>query len=246
MDCRRIAELIPLYVEGDLAQPGASRVRSHLQACADCRAQVAAYEASQAWLRASEPDFDEAFVDTIRTGVMRELAASEATPGLIERLKMWLTPRRLAAATAGLIVIFIAVMLFRDASRPRLAHQDNEMAHEPPAPPVENKVDGTKPVLGASKTINQPKRRTPNRAAPLLARQSRRDAVGAAAPQDHLVAQHPLNVMPAAPVNDSDAATDSKAMLRIELQTADPNIRIIWFAPRQTQTAAPQPMGDTL
>ena len=249
MNCRRIAELIPLYVEGDLGERSASGVRSHLQACAACRALATEYEASQAWLRAAEPpDFDDAFVDTIRAGLMRELAVGGTARPFAERLRGWLAPRRLVVATAALMVIFITLALFVYWSRSRANRQDNQLAEGTPAPTVEKNGDYTKPATGANpvpvkQMIQQPKRRTLHRAAPLLATRSRRDDKRVAPPQVHLVARHPLN---AVPMDNHDATTGSAEMLRIEIQTADPNIRIIWFAPKQTPSDATKPMGDTL
>jgi Putative zinc-finger len=240
-------ELIPLYVEGDLGERGASGVRAHLQTCAACRALVAEYEASQAWLRAAAPpDFDDAFVDTMRAGLMRELAASETAPPFAERLRDWLLPRRLALATAALLVIFITVTLFIYRSRSQVSLQGEQAVEHPPAPPVLNHVDKSEPASVNARPVNQSKRRTPRRAALLIAKHSRRDNKRAAPPQDHLIAKHPLDALPAMPMDGSDAATASAEMLRIEIQTADPNIRIIWFAPKQTNNDMPKPLGDTL
>jgi hypothetical protein len=241
-------ELIPLYVEGDLGEHSASDVRAHLQACIACRARTAEYAASQAWLRASAPpDFDAAFVDTIRAGVMRELAASEATPPFVERLKMWLAPRRLAAATTALIVIFIALALFIYSSRSRVDQQDKGMANGKPAPSVENDPNNQKaPPRDQPKPVQQSKQQAAHRRAPLLAVHPHRDVQRARAPQANFVAQQSLNAISAVPVDGNNAATYSKEKLRIEFQTADPNIRIIWFAPKPTDSEAPKPMGETL
>jgi len=245
MNCRRIAELIPLYVEADLAERELGRVRSHLQTCAACRAQAAEYEASQAWLRASaSPDFDEAFVDTVRLGVMRELAASAAGPSLFERLQMWLAPRRLAAATVALIVVFVTLAFFILQSRSRLNHQDNEMATDAPAPTVEKKPEDMEPAPGAKpETARQSRRRTPRHVAPLFAYHSRRNIRHVSRPQDDVLAQQLLNARPAV-LSNNRYATENDDMLRIDFQTADPNIRIIWFAPKQIDDA-PNPMGET-
>ena len=244
MNCRRMEELIPLYVEGDLGEHSASHVRSHLQACVACRARAAEYEASQAWLRAyGPPDFDEAFVDSIRAGVMRELGASETTPPFVERLKLWLVPRRLAAATAALIVIFIALALFIYSSKSRVKHQDDEVAEHQSAPPVEKLPDNQNVQPGKPQRISHPPRRTARRTAPLIATHLQRDARRVPMPQDHFIAEQPRK---AVPVDSNNAATYSQEKLRIEFQTADPNIRIIWFAPKPTETDAPKPMGDTL
>jgi cbb3-type cytochrome oxidase subunit 3 len=247
MDCRRIEELIPLYVENDLGGQRASDVRTHLQSCAACRALADAYEASQAWLRAAEvPDFDEAFVDTIRAGVMTELLAHEAAPPFVERLRRWLVPRRLVAATAALLVIFIAVMLFVYASRSRGSRQDEQKAEQNKQPAVEKVEDDLKPAPEAKQVAKPPRRPASHRAASLLAGHAKRDAGRTARPQGHLVAQPPLQAATVAPSHDRNDVNKRAETLRIEIQTADPNIRIIWFAPKPTDAETPNPMGETL
>ncbi|MFL6278116.1 MAG: anti-sigma factor family protein [Blastocatellia bacterium] len=248
MKCRRIEELIPLYVEGDLGEHGASDLRSHIQGCEACRGLVREYEASQAWLRAAKsPDFDKAFVDTIRAGVMRELAGREAAPPFAERLRQWLAPRRLAAATAALLLlIFAAVLLFVFASRSRVSSKKEQQATTHPAPAVENRQESANPSPAAGQAANQSGRRTPHRPASLLVRHTKREGGRARKLQEHLIAQQPSDVVPAASKLDGSDASKSADMLRIEIQTADPNIRIIWFAPKPTDADAPNPMGETL
>ncbi len=41
-----------------------------------------------------------------------------------------------------------------------------------------------------------------------------------------------------------DNANGSQDMLRIEIQTGDPSIRIIWFAPRETDSHQNKPATD--
>ena len=73
MNCRRIEELIPLYVEGDLETGKADAVLTHTQACAHCNQIIAEYKASQDWLRSGDvPDFDDASLDALRAGAMKE------------------------------------------------------------------------------------------------------------------------------------------------------------------------------
>src|SRR6185369_5214688 len=110
--------------------------------------------------------------------------------------------------------------------------QDDQVGVHRPAPPVEKLPDSQKVQPGKPQRVSHP----PRRAAPLLANHSQRDARRAPMPQDHFVAQQPLKAMPAVPVDGNNAATYSQEKLRIEFQTADPNIRIIWFAPKQTET----------
>jgi putative zinc finger protein len=247
MNCRRIEELIPLYVEGDLGEHGASEMRSHIESCEACRGLVSEYEASQAWLRAAEPpDFDEAFVDTIRAGVMRELAARETAPPFAERLWQWLAPRRLVAATAALLLIFAAILLFVLVNRSRISQPEGQKATTQPQPAVENRKEIVNPTPDGKQATNQSGPRTPHFGAALRVRHTKRDAGRAAKPQEHLIAQQPPDALPAAPKLDGNDASQSADRLRIEIQTADPNIRIIWFAPKPTDAERPNPMGETL
>jgi len=56
------------------------------------------------------------------------------------------------------------------------------------------------------------------------------------------VAQSLSRVQPAATGDNS--SSDSKDMLRIEIQTSDPLIRIIWFAPRESDSPPTKPATD--
>jgi Putative zinc-finger len=228
MNCRRIDELIPLYVGGDLDEHAAGDVQSHLQSCEACRGLAAEYEASQVWLRAAEPpNFDDAFVDTIRAGVLRELAARETAPPFVERLREWFAPRRLVVATAALVLIFAVVLVFIYSSRPRVDRQDQQAGDYQPVPDVEKPQPDLKSAPGANQTVPRHIRRQ-------------------ASPRLRLaLSRHRPEATPAAPVDASTAASQGAEMLRIELQTSDPNIRIIWFTSNPADREALNPMDET-
>src|SRR5437868_6278764 len=129
MDCKRVEEWIPLYVEGDLRFAQAGDLRAHAQTCEACGALLAQYEQSQAWLRAN--------------------------------------------------------------------------------------------------------------ATPMLAGHSRRSAPRVEPTPDNALAQSAPAALPAAPIESRNIAATNEERLRIEIQTADPTIRIIWFAPKPAETDAP-------
>ncbi|MFL6214691.1 MAG: anti-sigma factor family protein [Blastocatellia bacterium] len=240
VNCKRVEEWIPLYVEGDLRESQANDLRAHAQTCEACGALMAQYEQSQAWLRVNAtPTFDESFVDTIRAGVMREISAINLRRPFVERVREWIAPRRFALVTAALMLIFIALAAFVYLSRSRSNHQVAVTAKLMPAPPVEKKVEGTPTPTAVSGDQNpQPKRRTPRRAVPMLAGHSRRIAPRIETTPGNALAQTQPAALPAAPI-DSSNATPKEEKLRIEIQTADPTIRIIWFAPKPAETDAP-------
>jgi anti-sigma factor RsiW len=107
MDCKRNREELSAYVDGELAPAARSELESHIQACASCRAEVAAHdrlEEAFASLREVTPpgDFEARF--WARVAREREAAAEPAG------WRRWLTwPRALAAAavTAAAIALFV-------------------------------------------------------------------------------------------------------------------------------------------
>jgi hypothetical protein len=240
MTCNRIEEWIPLYVEGDLGEPQASQLQAHAQTCEACGALLAQYESSQAWLRAeATPVFDEAFVDTVRAGVMREITAIRLRRPFVERLRDWIAPRRVVLASAALMLIFIALAAFIYLSRSRVNHQD-AVAQHTPAPPVERESKGTPaPTIDKDKVGLPPKRRTPYRAVQTLAKHAPRNSRRVRVTPASALAQARLVTPPVAPIEGRDAPSQTDERLRIEIQTADPTIRIIWFAPKPTEADAP-------
>lgn len=240
MNCRRIEELIPLYVEGDLDQSSTAGVQAHVRSCAACRELAAEYEASQAWLHAYEvPDFDEAFVDGVRRGVMRELAGHETRLPFVERLKGWLTPRRMAVA--ALMIIFMALTLVIYSSRPRRDRDSHNQAKDLPTPGLEKNSEGLKVASEAKPDPGRRReRQAPRRALPVLVKSPRRPGVE---PRQALARQPSMR--PEAPVTDGGPPTYNQEMLRIEFQTADPNIRIIWLTPKPSDPEASEPMDET-
>src|ERR1044072_7409839 len=113
MNCRRIEELIPLYVECDLESGEAGRVSAHVETCESCGALVAEYESSQAWLRLNTlPDFDEAKLDDMKRGVMRGVDEARERPWFFVFFARSLMPGRAFAAVAALLIIFAAFALY--------------------------------------------------------------------------------------------------------------------------------------
>jgi hypothetical protein len=239
LDCKRVEEWMPLYVEGDLDDPQASQVRAHTQTCEACGRLMADYESSQAWLRAeATPVFDDAFVDTVRAGVMREITAMRTRRPFGERLRDWIAPRRFALVTATLMLIFIALALFMYLSRPRVNHQNELTAGQKTAPPVPERNESETAVV-PDNVNSQPKRQTSPRRGPSLAKRAQRNSRRIEATHDNALAQAQTVAPPVAPIDLGNTAAASEERLRIEIQTADPNIRIIWFAPKPTETDAP-------
>jgi anti-sigma factor RsiW len=213
MNCTHITKLLPLYVEGDLDTRRAGAVLAHLQSCRPCRQCAAEFEESQRGLRAgSAPEFDDEFFADLQHAVRQEIAR----PGAPSRLRRRFASRwrwQPVAAFAILLLMIIGGLaiysrLARPAGRPELTRGDggNVTRHpEPAEPQITNNHEGEK--LGSIKRKTRP---AVSLNLKLRGRSGEREPAGATA----------------------QAPAAEPEMLRIEIQTADPTIRIIWLIPQ--------------
>ncbi len=238
MKCRRVEKLLPLFVEGDLASGIADRLASHLDWCGRCNWLADEYKESQSWLRANQPpEFDSAFLDSFKAGVLRRVEESAGRPSLLASLVQQWSRRQVLALSAALLIIFGALVFYIYHVRIRVNQEVHEAVEQAPnkstAPsnkpelePATGRVPGAGSEmrhhfskLTAAKTrdrglivMKQPVE------SPLVSQTARAEQSGSTA---------------ATPVGVSD---DPPGMLRIEIETGDPNIRIIWFAPKEIET----------
>jgi len=228
MNCRRIEELIPLYVECDLESDEAGRVSAHVETCESCSALVAEYESSQALLRMNTlPDFDDAMLNDIKRGVMRGIDEARERPSFFGFFARPLMPGRAFAAVAALLIIFAAFALYIYLGRSSAVSKDYNLANGIVAPEDVSTPDGLKQAPTANPVV-QPKhvnRREYGRNRPKFDRVSRPET-------DSTVAQKTADV-------------PNEEMTRIEIQTGDPNIRIIWFSPKESDSQLSNPTIET-
>ncbi|MEK6302688.1 MAG: zf-HC2 domain-containing protein [Acidobacteriota bacterium] len=235
MNCKRVEALMPLYAGGDIDGQTIGEVRTHVNTCGQCAALAAEYEASRNWLSGATPDLDEALLFDLKRGVMRELQTASSRPGLFEQMKEAFarTAVRPAVAAALLLVVFGALTFWFYLAKPgsplpiRLTEGAPEQA--PRAPSGNESPRAIEPPR--SSTGDRHRRR------PALAKSHREKRNGAGGGQ---VSTQVANAMPE-PQPPSAVAFESAGVLRIDIQTSDPNIRIIWFAPRQIDSQQTNP-----
>ncbi|MFY9610353.1 MAG: hypothetical protein WAU45_17295 [Blastocatellia bacterium] len=239
MDCRRVEELTPLYASADIDRRLTGEVQTHLESCGGCAELAAEFEASSIWLAGATPEFDGAMLSDLKRGVMRELQTVKTRPGWFELMGGTIagTLLRPAAAAALLLIVFGALTLWvfvgRRASTPPTEAKgpsDQIVAPEqfaiapgvndsPTAAPNDRRGNGYSPhprVIRFSKS----QRRKPR---------GSRKVTTQIANSSH-EAQSP-SLLP----------VDADRMLRIEIQTGDPSIRIIWFAPEEVDSQQTNP-----
>ncbi|MBI1763167.1 MAG: zf-HC2 domain-containing protein [Acidobacteria bacterium] len=257
MDCTRVEELLALFSGDDLDARQTEQVRVHVATCPACQAQADELAASHAWLRAvPPPQFDEAFYAGLRQAVLCALPPVKEEGGRFA----WLTGlwpqwrwQPVWAAVAAALLLVIGWAVYRNVvgksqgtssvyTVVRPSPTTPAVATPSPAapPPDVQKVSGLPGQGLLSYRGYAPDRsgRSPKNSNVTTPGGRRPPAHQAAepqggAPRGNTVAQN-MSVTNSAPVPEPE-------MMRMEIQTADPNIRIIWLTPKATAMNPTEP-----
>ena len=254
MNCAHAAKLIPLHIAGELTNKRAAAVAQHLRACAHCRAQAREYAASRAWLRAgAQPAFEDHFYDEIRANVLSQIRQTQrpAPPVAAPLFAPLFKRQRLYVAASVALLALAGALAWQIASNHSgrkqtiIANANTAVEIATPTPkviktptPINTPVPELMPQRAPMfrRHVNQPQVvavNSPQSRTPRAVNQLERQPEQSLAPQQN-VAQ--TNV-----TQQAIAASSSAEVARIELQTADPNIRIIWLAQQPTDA---QPTKD--
>jgi hypothetical protein len=262
MNCTRAGRLMPLYVAGDLEATQARTVATHLAACEDCRALAAEFAASRSLLaEACElPEFGAEFYAGIRSAVLDEIKRDAATP--TSPTPFLAPPSSFIAALFGRRLIYAAsVALLLVACGLALYHVrrgTNEPPHEM-ARDGREQHEQSQPLPTRDSSPTPPRELEKREPAPRVVlasantRNSRRLSGASSAvkhgitPRQTELAQTNIAPLASLPGVSRTAATTADAASqpaveasRIEIQTADPNIRIIWLTPQKSEAPTPE------
>lgn len=265
MNCKRAEKLMPLYAAGDLPAGGASRaVAAHVARCASCAGLAAEFRASLGWAReaGAVPEFGEEFYERLRAGVLdrvgrdtRPAAPSRFAP----RFGAMFASRRLAcAASLALAACALALAFYvsRGAGEPRKnltagAAPANEPGRHatpelPPRPtPQAVRAQERQENPRQSRRAATPGNKRPPRPAGDVTGggYKRTPTLRHAAPTSDPAAARVLTAAAdnsgRQPAATAAARAETASVSRIEIQTADPSIRIIWLAPGGGGEAGP-------
>jgi len=208
MDCKYVENKVWLYVEGDLKANKLQALARHIASCGGCARLVQDARDSQEWLRSCEPEhIDDALLDSVREGVRLKIADLERSRFQFVRVFAELNWKPLIIACPVIVLVLLVALHFSLLPKPNPQHQILVVESNRSMP-------GMVPV----ETHNQPE----DVAAPHRAR---------ARHQRHAIKRNQAQPLRLKDERDLVAADQSyKAPLRIEIQTQDPNVRIIWFA----------------
>lgn len=248
MNCRRVQKLIPLHVEGDLRTSVANRVESHLEWCGRCNWLADEYRESQRWLHTSQPPaFDETFLEELKRGVMKRVAENNARPSPFASLAQQWSRRQILALAASFVVVLgmVALYFYQARVKVNLNVIAEEVRRTPSGEPEPRPATGTAGAPGATlKGWRLARARTRNvKARDRNQTMASQALAGSAGFQPTGIDESvPAPVQQTRPLSDN--ANGSRDMLRIEIQTGDPSIRIIWFAPKGTDSHQNKPATD--
>ena len=236
LNCKRTARLISLYVAGDLVGAPEREVAAHFAACDGCRRLADEFSESSSLLTQAftPPEFGADFYSGIRHAVLGEIASERmrSKPSLFR-------PRWFYATAFAAVVIASGTLLQHFVSSRREPPRDLVGASPVTGQPKPQSSD----VPSPRKKNEQPGKRSAqssNVLALASPRRSYRHFDGMRKPDALVTAQAARDgqiepAMQSSTGVKSVALEESSPVSRIEIQTADPNIRIIWLSPRESR-----------
>ena len=251
MNCTQVQDLLSLYVGGDLEKSRARLVTAHVQTCEGCADVAREYrETKQLLQEFVPPAFSESFYAEMRQNVWQSIEKKSAGRAFWDSIADLFRPR-LAWAVATAVLIAVAVVGLYVMSRNSETPQPFA-SQQPPASTTPNEHSPTYPSHDkpSSSFLASSGNKSPRAGISATQPRQRRPAISdrvnvATVPE---VAAGSAATMSAPEVVNSSAdnrgaSDDSRAPLRVEIQTKNPNIRIIWLAPGDTKQLTPNSKG---
>ena len=247
MNCRRVQKSIPLYVEGDLDFHATAKIELHLEQCGRCNWIADEYKESQAWWRSDDlPRFDEARLGAIKSNVLMAIDDAAKNRSRFAWLGAYFSRRYVFALATAMVILSAAVVLYLYQQRGNASRDSNVAGVEStpgkdePTDSVNNAANDTVTGRHSGGTQKQRYRRQ-------IVRTSRRSlaskpSIDRDVNVEQSVTATTIETVPSPPLYTSSRRDPD--VLRIEIQTSDPKIRIIWFAPKETDSHQSKPATD--
>ena len=259
MNCKQIDELLPLYAGHDLDEKRARLVSEHVQICSACARVAGEYrDAVELAQHFAPPVFSDNVYASVRRQVMQQIEdepkgwyarlrrasrpeACVPAPLLPQMFAGWFRPRMAWAVASALVVTFAAFYFVVNRSADVRLVTDNN--------PEVNRFEHTAGAMATprpAEAVNPPRRVKPaeEKRRRIHSSVNRSPLVVANAPKSSRADNSPKLRDPEAsntlPAGDT---APGKPPLRVEMQTKDPNIRIIWFTQSNNKPALPNGRG---
>jgi Putative zinc-finger len=234
MNCKQILELLPLSVGHDLEEKRERMVAAHLQSCLECFAAAKEFRETRQLLREyGSPAISQDVYAELRGRVLREIQAKSTRLSLPQIVASLFRPR-LAWALASVLIVVLVLAIYLTASRredePLLANNPATVQPNVNRQPDQGSLGDKQAGPSTHQTrVNNKRWIEVRRFQP----KKSRDLINDRSTQVTAVSSQ-RNLAEPALFRARDAAASEKT-LRMEIQTKDPNIRIIWFAQPKTK-----------
>lgn len=250
MNCKYVDQLLPLYVGGDLEQGRSSLVASHLQSCTECARAADEYAGADRLLHEYEPPL---FSDEVYSGIRRQVldeirrkSEAAAWSSVVSQFFAPLAQPRMRWITAAVLLAMSATALYFIASRSNELANPQQVADDV-RKGEQNSADSSRPesINNFNATSSDSSKASDSLAfkrsaftAKKVANAGRRSRQPEKAPID--VEQPGMFTSSKAFHSGVDVLQPSSAPapLRVEMQTNDPNIRIIWLSSQRAEGRA--------
>jgi hypothetical protein len=251
MNCTQVEDLLPLYAGRDLNDGRAQSITAHLQTCARCADAAKEYGETRHLLQEfAPPAFADDVYAEIRQSVWRKIdAESNNSLTLAELFADWFRPRLVWVVATALLIMVSAIAIYF-AGNGRMGRRDQNIANVPKlsSEPTEVGRGGSETLAAASSSPHSSgdQRQPGNRRyQKKLGRPGPPDRVNSLAVNspDLLPSKIETRAQVAVPTEADVSARDTKTTLRMEIQTRNPNIRIIWFAQRDAKPVSANSKG---
>ena len=240
MNCKRIEELLPLYVGHDLGEERARLVTAHVRSCTQCARSAREYrETNQLLQRFEPPQFSEAAYMAVRNSVLREIERETSATTLLKFIARPFQPRPMwAVSTALLLAVCLFAYYFIAKRTSGQRYEEVNVASQP---------DKLKDLPAPSGRDLKPARAGTAGALPALATSSHKPRLNLTvwhskrageAPDAVPVREAQYSQVEPKGATPNTSATSDKT-LRLEIQTNDRNIRIIWFSHPSIKEGSP-------
>jgi hypothetical protein len=247
MNCSQIDNFLPLYAGQDLDDRRQHAIAAHLEACEVCASAFAEYRETRNLLNGfAAPEIDEEVFEQIRRGVWRRIESESNRPSSLETMRDWFQPRFVWVVAAAVCLVVCAVALYSLANRfavqPRMVIDNPKGIAQPRIEAVEdpgNNFANLNPGTLSPRQTDVPKRR---RRPDYTRAPERTDSLVVYSPDTQITKTDSSWPLPQTEAS-GDPAGNSDKTLRMEIQTRNPNIRIIWFSQRDARPAAAHTKG---
>ena len=234
MNCKRVDQLLPLYVGRDLEAELSRSVLDHLQSCRACTRVADEYVGANRLLQGYESPF---FSDEVYTGIRNRVvdeierrSLAPAWPGVVQQFLGQLAQPRLKWITTALLLVTLFSALYFITKR------SNEL---PSHPQIAAGARTVNPNAAAGREENRP---SPNAMSSALSPTRKKVVEGRRSlrtRQNVVLAATKTRVSPDQRLVQSNISGSlpllSRPSVRVEMQTRDPNIRIIWLPTQRVE-----------